>query len=228
MYVYKRTAKVIVLTNEDKKEYDAYLPSSQTVVIPNPVIVPEYFLSKLDCKQAIAIGRIQYQKGFDTLTNVFALVHKKHPDWVVNIYGDGNYRDEIAQYIKQRGLEHVVILKGRTTDVFSVLRASSFFILSSRYEGFGMVIAEAMSQGLPVVSFNCPTGPSDIVQTNVNGILVENQNIQAMADAICYMIENPIERKRMGQNAVQSVKRFSGDNIVREWINLFNELLASE
>ena len=224
LHVYRQVAKVVVLTKSDKSRYDENLSKEQTIIISNPVIVPEYFHSKLDNKQAIAMGRIQYQKGFDTLTDVFEIVHKKHPDWIVNIYGDGNYKDKIEKYIKQKGLEDVVVLKGRTTDVFSVMRNSSFFILSSRFEGFGMVIAEAMTQGLPAISFDCPTGPSDIIQTNVNGILVENQNIQAMADAICYMIENPNERKRMGKNAVEIVKQFSGDIIVNKWLDLFNSL----
>lgn len=224
LHIYARVAKVVVLTYIDKSKYDSYLPSEQTVVIPNPVIVPEYFQSKLENKQAIAMGRIQYQKGFDTLTDVFAIVHKKHPDWIVNIYGDGNCREEIEKYIKQRGMETVVKLRGRTDDVPSVMRESSFFILSSRFEGFGMVIAEAMTQGLPAVSFDCPTGPSDIIQTGENGILVENQNKQAMADAICYMIENPSERMRMGKNALRTVQRFSGDVIAEKWMNLFKSV----
>lgn len=226
LHVYRQVAKVVVLTEADKSKYDKYLPNGHTVIIPNPVMVPEYFQSKLDNKQAIAMGRIQYQKGFDTLTDVFTIVHKKHPDWIVNIYGDGNDRDEIEKYIRRKGMENVVILRGRTTDVFSVMRNASFFILSSRFEGFGMVIAEAMTQGLPAVSFDCPTGPSDIIQTNINGILVENQNIQAMADAICYMIENPNERMRMGKNAMHTVKRFSGDIIVNQWLDLFNNLMG--
>lgn len=225
LHVYRQVAKVVVLTKADKNEYDKSLPQEQTVIIPNPVIVPEYFQSRLENKQAIAVGRIQHQKGFDTLTDVFAIVHKKHPDWIVNIYGDGNDREKIEKYIRQRGLESIVILKGRTTDIFSAMREASFFILSSRFEGFGMVIAEAMTQGLPAVSFDCPTGPSDIIQTSINGILVENQNIQAMADAICYMIENPDERMRMGKNAMQMVKKFSGDTIVKKWLNLFNNIL---
>ncbi|MCM1531742.1 MAG: glycosyltransferase family 4 protein [Bacteroides sp.] len=224
LHVYKKTAKVVVLTNNDKECYDRYLPPTQTIQIPNPVVVPEYRQSPLNKKQAVAIGRLQYQKGFDTLTDVYEIVHQKHPEWIVNIYGNGNYRKQIEKHIKAKGLENVVILKGRTDNVPAVMEESAFFILSSRFEGFGMVIAEAMSQGLPVVSFNCPTGPADIVKNDFNGILVENQNVEKMADAICYMIENPEERKRMGKNALSTAKCFGGDIIASQWIQLFDSL----
>lgn len=224
LFIYKKCHKVVVLTSLDKKCYDAHYPSEHTVLIPNPVIVPRYSYSLLENKQAIAMGRIQYQKGFDTLVDVFAMVHKKHPDWKVNIYGDGNYKDEIAQYITEKKMDDIVVLKGRTDDVPSAMKEASFFILSSRFEGFGMVLAEAMAQGLPAVSFDCPTGPSDIVKTNTNGILVENQNKEALAEAICYMIEHPIERKEMGKRAVDTVKEFSGESIAQKWYKLFSQV----
>ena len=224
LFVYRKCHKVAVLTSLDKNCYDAHFSTDHTVLIPNPVIVPQYFYSPLENKQAIAMGRIQYQKGFDTLVDVFAMVHKKHPEWVVNIYGDGNYKKEIAKYITEKRLDGVVVLKGRTDDVPAAMKEASFFILSSRFEGFGMVLAEAMAQGLPAVSFDCPTGPSDIVRTNTNGILVENQNKQAMADAICYMIEHPVERKEMGRRAVDTAKDFSGESIAQKWYQLFDEI----
>ena len=224
LYIYKKCYKVAVLTPHDKKCFDSHFTTEHTVLIPNPVVVPEYSYSPLTNKQAIAMGRIQYAKGFDTLVDVFAMVYKKHPDWKVNIYGDGNYKDEIAQYITDKGMDGIVVLKGRTDDVPSVMRESSFFILSSRFEGFGMVIAEAMAQGLPAVSFDCPTGPSVIVKTGINGILVENQNKEALAEAICYMIEHPIERKEMGKRAVDTIKEFSGESIAQKWYKLFSEI----
>lgn len=222
IFIYKKCYKVAVLTSEDKKCYDRYFDKTHTVLIPNPVIVPEYFESHLNNKVAIAMGRIQYQKGFDTLVDVFAMVHQKHPDWKVHIYGDGNYRNYIEEYIKERNMNDIVVLKGRTDDVASVMRNASFFILSSRFEGFGMVIAEAMSQGLPVVSFDCPTGPSDMVKSNFNGLLVENQNKKALAEAICYMIEHPNERKKMGRNAIETSKQFAGNIISKKWYSVFN------
>ena len=221
LFIYKRCKKVAVLTSVDKDCYDRHFNSNHTVLIPNPVVVPEYFESDLDNKIAIAMGRIQYQKGFDTLVDVFAMVHKKHPNWKVYIYGDGNFRDDIDRHIKECGMENTVILKGRTDDVPSAMREASFFVLSSRFEGFGMVIAEAMSQGLPVVSFDCPTGPSDMVRSDINGILVKNQDKQALADAICYMIENTEKRKEMGNNAVNTAKEFAGDIIAKKWYSVF-------
>lgn len=226
LHVYRKCNKVLVLTSSDKSCYDKHFDYEHTVLIPNPVPTLECFQSPLDNKIAVAMGRIQYQKGFDTLVDVFVEVNKKHSDWKCYIYGDGNYRDEIDNYIKKKGMQEVVILKGRTENVPAAMREASMFILSSRFEGFGMVLAEAMTQGLPAVSFDCPTGPSDIVKTNVNGILVENQNKQALSDAICYMIEHPKERKRMGANAIETVKEFSGDSIAKKWYKLFDEITS--
>ena len=221
IFIYRFCKKIIVLTSDDKECYDRHFKKEHTVLIPNPVVVPEYNYSLLNNKQSIAMGRIQYQKGFDTLVDVYSMVHKKYPDWIVNIYGDGNYRKEISDLISQKGLEGVVVLKGRTNDVPTVMKEASFFILSSRFEGFGMVIVEAMCQGLPVVSFDCPTGPSDIVITNYNGILVKNQDKEALAEAIIYMIENPERRKEMGKNAVETAKKYKVTSIARLWYNLF-------
>ena len=222
LHVYKKCMKVVVLTSLDKICYDKYYSSEHTVLIPNPVIVPEYYQSPLENRLIIAMGRIQYQKGFDTLVDVFSLVHKRYPDWRCYIYGDGNCRVEIDKCIKDNGLQEVIFLKGRTDNVPIAMREASMFVLSSRFEGFGMVLAEAMSQGLPAISFDCPTGPSDIVKSNYNGILVENQNKQALVEAICYMIERPEERKRMGITAIHTAKKFAGDSIAKMWYQVFN------
>lgn len=224
LFIYKRCHKVVVLTSLDKKCYDVHFPSEHTVLIPNPVLVPQYTYSPLENKQAIAMGRIQYQKGFDTLVEVFEMVHKKYPEWVLNIYGDGNYRDVIAKCITSKGLDGIIVLKGRTENVPSVMQEASFFILSSRFEGFGMVLVEAMAQGLPVVSFDCPTGPSDIIEPNVNGLLVENQNKEALVEAICYMIKYSDKRKDMGNKAVNTAKKFSGELIAQKWYKLFDNI----
>lgn len=220
LFIYKQCKNVVVLTSADKECYDRHLAAHKCVLIPNPVIVPEYYHSLLKNNIAIAMGRIQYQKGFDILVDIAVIVHSKHQDWKIYIYGDGNYREYIERHIKECGMENVVILKGRTENVPMAMREASFFILSSRFEGFGMVIAEAMSQGLPVVSFDCPTGPSDLVKSNVNGILVENQNKQALANAICYMIEHPNERRKMGEKAIETAKQFSGDIIAKKWYSI--------
>lgn len=226
LFIYKKCCKIAVLTSKDKECYDRYLPSEHTIVIPNPVVLSEKFESPLDSKVAVSVGRIQYQKGFDTLVDVFKRVHDKHPDWKVHVYGDGNLRTELEQQISDAGLNGIVNLMGRSNEIYKKLRDASFYIMSSRFEGFPMVLIEAQSQGLPIVSFDCPNGPSDIIENGVNGILVENQNKNALYDAICYMIEHPDERKAMGKRSLENVDQYSVVVICDVWKKLFEEIVC--
>lgn len=227
LFIYKKCCKIAVLTSKDKECYDKYLPAEHTIVIPNPVVLSEKFASPLDSKIAIAVGRIQYQKGFDTLVDVFKKIHAKHPEWLLRIYGDGNLRSELEQQIADAGLNGIVKLMGRSNEIYKKLREAAFFILSSRFEGFPMVLVEAQSQGVPAVSFDCPNGPSDLISNGINGILVENQNKGALYDAICYMIEHPVERKTMGKKALENVDQYSVVVICDAWKKLFNEIVGS-
>ena len=143
LYIYKKCRKVVVLTSKDKECYDKFFPSEHTSVIPNPVVLTETYTSPLDSKTIVAIGRIQYQKGFDILVDVFKRVHEKYPDWIVKIYGDGNLRAELEQQILNSGLNGVVNLMGRSNEIYKKLREAAFFVLSSRFEGFSMVLVEA-------------------------------------------------------------------------------------
>lgn len=221
LFIYKRCRKVVVLTSKDKACYDKYLRADHTCVIPNPVVLSDIFQSPLESKTAIAVGRIQYQKGFDTLVDVFKRVHAKHPDWKVDIYGDGNLRDQLEKQISEANLNGIVNLMGRSNQIYYKLREASFYIMSSRFEGFPMVLIEAQSQGLPIVSFDCPNGPADIIDSYANGILVEDQNKEQLFEGICYMIENPKERRAMGQKALQNVGQYSVSVICKKWMNLF-------
>lgn len=221
LFIYKRCRKIVVLTSKDKQCYDKHLSIDQTCVIPNPVVLSDTFQSTLDSKTAIAVGRIQYQKGFDTLVDVYRRVHAKHPDWKVNIYGDGNLREQLEKQIIDANLQGVVNLMGRSNQIYQKLREASFYIMSSRFEGFPMVLIEAQSQGLPIVSFDCPNGPADIIDNNVNGILVEDQNKDKLYEGICYMIEHPTERKLMGKKALLNVDQYSVSVICKKWMNLF-------
>ena len=118
----------------------------------------------------------------------------------------------------------VINLMGRSNEIYKKLRDASFYIMSSRFEGFPMVLIEAQSQGLPIVSFDCPNGPSDIINNGVNGILVEDQNKDALYDGICYMIEHPDERKAMGKKALENVNQYSTVVICNMWQKLFDEI----
>ena len=137
----------------------------------------------------MAAGRYAPQKGFDKLINAWSIVVQNHPDWKLYIYGDGELRDELQQLINRLQLQNSCFLEHTTSDIAAKYAESSIFVLSSVYEGFGMVITEAMSCGLPVVSFACPCGPKDIIQNDINGLLVEPDNIDQLAEKISILIE---------------------------------------
>lgn len=212
----KRLDRFVVLTEEDKKNW-VELPN--VTVIPNPLQNTEKTpISTVENKKVIAVGRYVYQKGFDLLVDAWERVVEKHPDWNLYVYGRGE-KNKYRQ-VQNCFFEDVV------ADINEKYAESSIFVLSSRFEGFGMVIVEAMRCGVPAVSFACPCGPSDIITHEKDGFLVENGNVEQLAERICYLIEHPDERKEMGRNAIEKAKNYSLDEIGKRWINLFNEMTS--
>ena len=147
------------------------------------------------------------QKGFDMLIKAWKFVNHTHPNWALHIYGDG-MREELQQLINKNGISNSCFLEHNVFNIEEKYCESSIFVLSSRFEGFGMVLIEAMSCGLAPVSFACPCGPKDIITDGKNGILVEKENITELADKICYLIDNPDIRREMGANARNSIDKF--------------------
>lgn len=215
----KKLDKFIVLTEQDKALWKE-LDNVQT--ISNPLSF--YADNPSDCKSknVIAVGRFCYQKGFDLLLQVWKEVIKKHPDWTLNIYGDNG--EKITNYAKECGVLKYCTLHSVTNNIQEKFIENSIFILSSRFEGFGMVICEAMACGVPPVAFDCHYGPAEIIRDKEDGLLVENGNIQVMAEKVCYLIEHEEERIRLGANAYQNIKRYHIDSIGRTWENMFNEI----
>lgn len=174
-------------------------------------------------KTVIAAGRYTAQKGFDMLIEAWALVHGKHPDWQLNIYGNGDFT-LYQQQADSLGLNGSLVCHDAVKNIYDKYLESSIFVLSSRYEGFGMVLAEAMSAGLPAVSFSCPCGPRDIITNGEDGILVERNNIEQLANGICFLIEHEDVRCRFGTNARKNMHRFEQEKIMQKWICLFDSL----
>lgn len=219
----RKLSKFVVLTHEDA----AFWPELQNVcVIPNPVSFMPASVSDCSRKQVIAMGRYVAQKGFDHLIAAWRMVVDKHPDWVLKIYGDGHLRGQLQQQVEELNLADSCFLEHSVSDVESVFCKSSLFVLSSRFEGFGLVIVEAMACGLPVVSFACPCGPKDIIADGVDGILVEPQNVEELACKISYLIENEEIRKSMGHQAAINAHRYDIESIAPFWMQLFEEVLA--
>jgi len=216
----KGLERFVVLTEEDCCNWPEL---TNKTVIPN--FVPDYHgeYADLNSKIAIAVGRYSWEKGFDLLIDSWKIVAQKYPDWTLNIYGVGNYQP-FQQLANIKGLKERVICHPSTRDIYEKYQESSIFVLSSRHEGFGLVLLEAMSVGLPPVSFACPCGPRDIITNKVDGILVENGNVQELADGICFFIEHPEEREKYGKEAILKARQFPQDKIMQKWVNLFESL----
>lgn len=235
-FLYKLTAKVwiwklekaiqklsdfVVLTADDQKNWKKI---RNTTVIPNPLPFYPDNISSCETKNIISVGRLCEEKGYDLLVKIWEIVCKKHPDWTVTIYGTGPDKDNIKVQINNCGLTESFILHDPVLNIAEKYKESSCFVLSSRFEGFGMVLIEAMACGLPVISFNCPSGPAGIILDGQDGFLIENGNINLFAEKICYLIENENARKIMGKNARENVKQYLPNIIMQKWLNLFESL----
>lgn len=214
----RRLDRFVVLTNEDARNWTGFENLS---VIPNPISRFPEILSDCSSNHVIAVGRYTWQKGFDLLICAWKSVYKKHPDWILDIYGPGNSTAYCEQAEKD-GVSSVVCCHDADPDIYGRYADSSIFVLSSRYEGFGLVLAEAMATGLPVVSFRCPCGPEDIISDGKDGILVENGNIDELAGAICSLIEDSDKRKQFGLIGRKNAMRYHEDIIMEKWMELFN------
>ncbi len=217
----KKLSMFVTLSSEDN---DRWIEVKNRKFIYNPLSFFPDKVSECKTKQVIAVGRYTYQKGFDMLIESWKYIKEKHPDWVLKIYGGGERKD----FIKLRdsfGLEENVFLESSSDNIIDKYCESSIFVLSSRFEGFGMVITEAMACGLPAVSFECPSGPRDIINDGEDGLLVENGNIKQLAEKISYLIENDELRKEMGKKARINVEKFKIENIAKQWNELFDTVL---
>lgn len=213
---------LVLLTPNDAKDWKSVV---RTFVIPNPISFFPIEGAALDNKQVIMVGRYNDAKGYDYLIPAWEIVHQRHPDWILQVYGSGELHDDVVRWVKERCLEESVILNDPTDDIMSKYLESSICVLSSRYEGFSLVILESMGCGVPVVSFDCPYGPRNIVKSGEDGLLIDYLNVKALADGICCLIENEKLRKKMGWNARFNVQRFSKECIMRQWEDLFHKYM---
>lgn len=219
--VVARFDRFVVLTHEDSRYWGKL---SNIAVIPNAQTFASDAPAPLEAKTVVAVGRLTYQKGFDLLLQAWAEVCRRVSGWQLAIVGDGELRSALSAQAESLGLAGCVTFVPATKDVVAVYRDASVLAMSSRYEGFGMVLLEAQTVGLPVVSFACKCGPSEIVNDGVDGYLVAPGDVDAMADRLVRLMQDGALRRRMGARAFANAARFSTDAVMKQWMALFDSL----
>ena len=217
---------IITITNEDRGYFQENLKLHCPIyTIYNPITLPETSIQyDLNSKMILSAGRLTYQKGFDLLIEVAKEVFQKYPDWKWIILGEGEQRKELEQKILRYQLQEHVILKGNVKNIEDYYKEAAIFALTSRYEGFGLVLTEAKSYRLPCVSFKCKAGPSEIILDDVNGYLIESFDIKEMSQKICHLIEDENKRKQFSDHALDDTDKYAKNNVIQKWINLLEHI----
>lgn len=219
----RKLDRFVVLTKADKNDWRKVTPEVEQIYNPLPFVSDE--VSHLDEKRCIAAGRLESQKNFKDLITAWKTVDARHPDWKLSVYGDGSQKESLLDQIDSMGLKGKVTLEGRTNDVREELLGSSCLVMSSRFEGFPMILLEALATGLPIVSYDCPKGPSEIVTIGANGYLAKVGDTGTLAQGICSVIANEELRKRFGAESKRRSENFSLEKTMEKWDALFKSAL---
>lgn len=224
--IVRRFDKFVVLTNEDKG-YWGNLPNLE--VIPNAAKLVSDRCSDVKNKRVIAVGRLDYQKGFDRLIQAWQIIQHtgRFADWKLDIFGQGEWQDLLQQLIDEAKLQDTVRLNRPTKQIGEAYVKSDMLVMSSNYEGFPMVMIEAMACGLPVVSFDFKCGPKDIIQPGENGLLVRNGDIEGLASAMMKLMDDAAYRQRLSENAKGIISTYAEETVMQQWITLFTTLVNS-
>jgi len=220
----KKLTRLVVLTREEKMNWKDV---DNVDVIPNALSYYPEEISTCTPKQAVAVGRLVREKGFDQLIESWRIVHKKHPDWTLSIFGQGDQKEILIKQINQYNLGAVIIIHEPVKDIYSRFLEHSIMLFPSRcLDALPMVLIEAMSCGLPLVAFDAPCGPKDIITDGKNGFLVPAGNIERFAEKVCTLIESEELRRTMGNSARQMSFDYQEDKIMNQWIRLFNIVIS--
>lgn len=212
--------KFIVLTDADKRNWGG----DSTITIPNAATFKSYKTALLTKKKALAVGRLAYEKGFDRLIDIWELFHKSHPEWTLEIIGNGGLKSELENRIKAKGLQDSICLSGTSLDIQNKYNESSVLLMTSRHEGLGMVLIEAQACGVPVIAYDVPCGPTEIIHDGEDGFLIKDGDIDDFVKKLSLVATNENLRHKMGNAAYLNAQRYSEDAIMAQWEDLFHEL----
>lgn len=219
----KKLDKYILLNETMQEDFLKHYNFGNTCIIENPNRINGK-KSDLNNKIVIAVGRMTEQKNFETLINMWSDIKEKNINWTLRIIGDGPLREELLNQIKKLNLEDVIELKSFNSNIENEYYKADILAMTSIYEGFGLVLVEAQSCGLPTIAFDCPTGPRNIINDGIDGYLIENGDAKQFIKKLDDLMNNSEMKFKMGKNAIENSKRFDIEIITEKWIKLFNEI----
>ena len=217
----RKFTKVVALSDENLKEWNV----KKGIVIANPIWFETKELAKLENKKAIVLARHSYEKGLDRLLPIWQKVLKKYPDWILEIYGKSDKNLTLQNLALSLKIDKNIRFFEPVKSIDKKYLGTSFFLMTSRSEGFGMALVEAMALGLPCVAYDCPVGPRSIIFNNENGFLVEDGNSDLFVEKINLLIENKDLRLDIGKKAKNSCEKYNLEAIMLQWKMLFEEVV---
>lgn len=218
---YRKADAVVLLTNSDAAHY-SFLRENQKFVIPNSLSFVSEQTADISKKRIICVGRLNKQKGFDILIENGQKLKIKIPDWKIDIYGNGDEKSELEDLIKRNNLSGFIEIHDPVKNIQEKMLSSSIYLMTSRYEGLPMVLLEAKSCGLPIVSFDCPEGPADIIKNEEDGFLVPLYDIELLFNKVEKLAKNIELRKKFSEKAKENSYEFSSEKVGEKWKSLFN------
>ncbi len=223
-YVESKYDKLVILNKDESN----YYKSNNTEVIPNPLTFYPESTSNLSSSTIITAGRIAHVKGYDILIDIWKIIAETNTDWRLHIFGDGepNYVQQLQDKINKEGLQDNVVLKGSTSDIKGEMLKSSIFVMTSHNECFPLVLLEAQACGLPIVSFDCPYGPRNIIDQDT-GVLIPVYDNKAFASSLIQLMNNKERMKEMGNNARENSAKYQLQSIMNLWEEMFNGLITN-
>ncbi len=217
----KRCARLVVLTNADANNWRRHF--SNIEVIPNPVTIYPDVIDDIpkDKGRIIFVGRFNREKRIDRLIDAFSMIAEKYPEWHVDIFGEGNEKQNLLDQIARLALDNRVVIHEPTKAIYDEYKRSEMLVLCSEHEAYSLVLVEAMSCGIPCISFDCPIGPRELIRDGVTGLLALNGNVEDLSSKIEWLINNDLERRAMGIKARQFSAKFKLPVIMSLWENLY-------